>query len=152
MVALALALGLSLGGGPSCTVTIDYEPLSGLATNQPNLPAPPSPLPSPPKKPPPVTWIRLNGHVLKAKLVKRVLPEYPKSACEGKNAGTVHLLVTVAKSGSIREAKVVEGDPSLSAAAVSAVKQWRYRPTRVNGNPVEVETVIYVRFLLSPPK
>jgi protein TonB len=97
-----------------------------------------------------VTRIRIHGRVLEAKLVKRVLPDYPKSACEAGVAGTVHFLVRTDKSGAVRATKVIDGDSRFNHAAESAVKQWKYRPTLVNGNRVEVETNIYVRFLFSP--
>ena len=160
MAPLMFILGLMLTiagcelseGGLDCKVAVDYGPIGlGIATNQRNPPAPPPPPPSPPKETATVTRIRVHGRLQEAKkLVKRVLPEYPKSACEEGVAGTVHLLVTIAKNGSIREAKVVEGHPRLSRAAELAIKQWRYRSTLVNGNPVDVITSIYVRFLISP--
>ena len=96
-----------------------------------------------------MTSIRVHGHVQEARLVKRVLPEYPKSPCEERVSGTVHLLVTVSKDGSIGDVRVDEGHPSLSHAAELAIKQWRYRPTLLNGSPVDVKTDVYVQFLSS---
>ncbi len=151
MIALTLALALMLGAGPECRVAVDYGPIgTGIATNRQKPPAPPPSPPSPPKGVPPVTWIRVHGRLLEAKLVKRVLPEYPKSACESGVAGTVHLLVKIGESGAISATRIIEGDPRLSPAAESAIKQWKYKPTVVNRDRVAVETNIYVRILPAP--
>lgn len=150
-VVLTFALGLALGAGPDCKVTVDHRPIgTSMATNRQHHPAPVASTSITAGAAAPVTRIRVHGRVWEAKLVKRILPKYPKSACEGRVAGTVHLLVTIAKDGSIRRTEVVEGDPRLSPAAELAVKQWQYRPTHINGNRVEVETNIYIQFLISP--
>ena len=62
--------------------------------------------------------------------------------------GTVQLKAIISKEGAIENLQLVEGHPLLVAAAMSAVKQWRYRPFALNGEPVEVETFVIVRFSL----
>ena len=63
--------------------------------------------------------------------------------------GTVELSATIAANGVVKEVHVMNGNPLLVQAAVDAVKQWKYRPTYLNGKPVEVLTEVDVRFTLS---
>lgn len=81
-----------------------------------------------------------------AQLLKKVDPVYPRMATLAGIAGTVKLHATVAVDGSIQSLTVVSGHPMLAQAALDAVKQWRYRPYLLNGQPVEVETFITVVF------
>jgi TonB family protein len=85
-----------------------------------------------------------------AKLIKRVSPEYPEEARQKAIQGTVVLNVVLHKDGSVTVQNVAEGDPILSPAAIEAVRQWRYTPTVLNGQPVEVQTKISVVFTLAP--
>jgi TonB family protein len=85
-----------------------------------------------------------------AKLIKRVSPEYPEEARQKSIQGTVVLNVVLRKDGSVTVQNVAEGDPILSPAAIEAVRQWRYTPTVLNGQPVEVQTKISVVFTLAP--
>ena len=79
-------------------------------------------------------------------LTHRVEPVYPKMAIVTHVEGQVQLHAVVAKDGSIRTLEVIHGHPLLARAAVDAVKQWRYQPYKLNGEPVEVETFITVNF------
>jgi len=88
-------------------------------------------------------------HVTAAMLLKRVSPEYPKKARKQHVEGTVRLHAIIAKDGSVQNLEVLSGDPLLVDAALKAVRQWRYRPTQVNGSPVEVDTTIDVIFALN---
>jgi protein TonB len=88
-------------------------------------------------------------HVTAAMLLKRVSPEYPKKARKQHVEGTVRLHAIIAKDGSVQNLEVLSGDPLLVDAALKAVRQWRYRPTQVNGSPVEVDTTIDVNFTLN---
>ena len=83
-----------------------------------------------------------------AMLVYRVQPEYPSLARTIHLGGTVELRAIIGTDGSVRDIEVVSGNPILARAAVAAVWQWRYQPTRLNGTPVEVETRITVNFIL----
>jgi protein TonB len=65
------------------------------------------------------------------------------------NQGAVELRAIISKAGTIENLVVVSGHPMLSRAALEAVRQWRYRPYLLNGEPIEVETDITVNFLLS---
>ncbi len=82
-------------------------------------------------------------------LLHRVDPHYPKLAADLHLSGTVRLQATIGRDGSVRDLEILSGEPILARAAVEAVGQWRYRPTLLNGAPVEVETYITVKFALS---
>ena len=84
-----------------------------------------------------------NGYLL-----RRVVPKYPEQAQQQHIQGPVVLNAVVRTDGSVQEVKVVSGEPALVPAAVEAVKQWRFQPQRVKGNPVEFETQITVNFSL----
>ena len=92
--------------------------------------------------------IRLGGVVLASNLVKRVMPEYPKLAINMRLSGTVRLLATVGIDGRVRELQLLDGHPLLVPAAMTAVRQWLYTPTLLNGEPVEVNAPIEVHFNL----
>ena len=81
-------------------------------------------------------------------LIKRVDPIYPPTAVTMRIEGTVQLLATISKDGDITRVKVVSGERQLSAAAVDAVKRWKYKPYLLNGEPVEIDTQISVNFKL----
>jgi protein TonB len=95
------------------------------------------------------TPVRVGGEVQSAKLIKRVVPAYPQSARQLRISGVVHLLGIIARDGTIQRLQVVSGHPLLRQAALEAVSQWVYRPTVLNGQPVEVEAPIDVIFTLS---
>jgi protein TonB len=92
--------------------------------------------------------VLVGGDVQSAKLIKQVLPAYPQPARQLRISGTVHLLGTIAKNGTIQRLQVLSGHPLLRQAALDAVSQWIYRPTVLNGQPVEVEAPIDVIFTL----
>ncbi len=103
--------------------------------------------PPPPKAA--VTRTRVGGAVQAAKLVNRVQPLYPPLARQTRISGTVKLHAIIGKSGSVEQLQVVSGHPLLVQSALDAVKQWRYQPTLLNGEPVEVDTEIDVIFSLA---
>ena len=105
---------------------------------------------APPPPPPPATpnRIRVGGAVQAASLVNKVTPEYPPIAKTAHVSGTVTLHAIIAKDGSIEKLEFVSGPPLLMASAMSAVKEWKYRPTMLNGKPVEVDTTVQVVFSL----
>ncbi len=104
-------------------------------------------LPPPPKEAP--KRIRVGGQVQTAKLVNKVTPVYPPLAKQARIQGTVRLQAVIAKDGSVVELQVLSGHPLLVQAALDAVRQWRYHPTLLNGEPVEVVTTVDVIFTLS---
>jgi periplasmic protein TonB len=82
-------------------------------------------------------------------MVRRILPVYPPLAKQARVSGTVRLQGIISKEGTIQQLQVVSGHPLLVPAAIEAVKQWIYRPTLLNGEPVEVIAPIDVNFTLS---
>ena len=92
--------------------------------------------------------IEVSSEVQEAKLLTMVQPEYPKLAQTARIQGSVLLSAIIDKEGKIVELKVIEGSPFLAESALAAIKRWRYRPTYLNGEPVEIATRIIVRFHL----
>lgn len=92
----------------------------------------------------PRVWI--GGNVQMAKLVHQVQPEHPPLARKAGVSGTVRLRAIVAKDGSVAQLEVLSGHPLLVQAALDAVQQWRYEPTLLNGEPVEIYTFIDIVF------
>jgi protein TonB len=86
------------------------------------------------------------SNLSEAQLLNRVEPVYPRIAVLTRRQGDVKLHAFIAKNGSIESLSVISGDPLLANAALEAVRQWRYRPYLLNGEPVEVETFITVSF------
>lgn len=103
--------------------------------------------PPPPPKPT-QTRIRVGGNVAAAKLTRQVQPVYPQIAKTAHVQGTVLLHAIIAKDGTIQELQYVSGPPLLMKAAMDAVREWRYSPTLLNGEPVEVDTTVQVVFTL----
>lgn len=81
-------------------------------------------------------------------LVKQVQPVYPPTAIQMHVEGAVELMAIIAKTGNISSVKVLSGDKELAHAAIDAVKQWKYKPYLLNGEPVDIQTQITVRFKL----
>ena len=81
-------------------------------------------------------------------MIHRVEPEYPAEAAAQQIQGLVTLDVQIGDEGAVHNIAVVEGNPVLAAAAVQAVRQWKYQPYVVNGRPVEMQTRITIRFTL----
>jgi len=103
--------------------------------------------PPPPKVTP--KRITVGGNVQAAHLVNRVQPVYPPLARQTRISGTVKLHAIIGKNGAVEQLQVVSGHPLLVQSALDAVKQWRYQPTLLNGEPVEVDTEIDVIFSLA---
>jgi len=102
--------------------------------------------PPPPK---PKTRTVVGGNVMAARIINRVQPVYPPLARQTRIQGTVKLHAIIAKDGTIQNLEVIAGHPLLVQAALDAVRQWRYQPTLLNGEPVEVDTTIDVIFSLN---
>jgi protein TonB len=115
------------------------------------LTQPPAPAPLPAARPvPPVTVqpLKVGGDVQKAKLIYGPIPGYPPLARQQRISGVVRLNAAIAKDGTVRELHAAAGHPLLVPAALGAVSQWRYHPTLLNGDPVEVITQVDVHFTL----
>jgi len=95
------------------------------------------------------TRVRVSQGVTQGLLVRRIQPTYPPLAKQARIAGAVVLQAEISKDGSIQNLHVISGHPMLVPSAIEAVKQWKYRPYILNGEPVEVETTITVNFTLA---
>jgi protein TonB len=104
---------------------------------------------APPPPPPKKDRIRQGGNVQAAKLVNKVQPQYPPLARQTRISGTVRLHAIIGKDGSVQSLTLESGHPLLVQAALDAVRQWRYQPTLLNGEAVEVDTTIDVIFSLN---
>jgi TonB family protein len=91
-----------------------------------------------------------GGTLVPAKLIKKVEPLYPKEAQALRIQGLVAVNVIVRKDGTVAVQNVGAGHPLLAPAAIEAVQQWRYEPTTVNGDPVDVQAKVYVTFAFKP--
>src|ERR1039458_4184946 len=92
--------------------------------------------------------VRVSSGVAQGLLIHETKPVYPPLAVQARIQGTVLLQAVVAKDGTVQELRVVSGHPLLVKAALDAVKLWRYKPYRLNDQPVEVDTEIIVNFTL----
>jgi protein TonB len=92
--------------------------------------------------------VKVSEGVLEGQLISRIEPRYPTIAVLTKTEGTVRLHAIISRDGRITSLDVISGHPFLVKAALDAVQLWRYRPTMLNGEPVEVETSITVIFRL----
>jgi len=97
---------------------------------------------------PPSGPVRVTSTIAEGLLLQKVIPVYPAIAKVTRREGTVVLQATISTRGTIENLRVVSGDPMLQQAALDAVKNWRYRPYLLNGQPLEVETTINVIFRL----
>ena len=90
--------------------------------------------------------IRVSQGVSQGLVIKRVQPKYPANALSAHIEGAVQIEATINKEGIVVNPKVLSGEPTLAAAAVEAVRQWRYKPYYLDGDPVEIQTQITVNF------
>jgi periplasmic protein TonB len=93
--------------------------------------------------------VRVSQGVTQGLLIRKIQPAYPPLARQARIQGSVLLQAEISKEGTIQNLRLISGHPMLAPAAIEAVKQWRYKPYILNGEPVEVETQITVNFTLS---
>jgi len=93
--------------------------------------------------------MRIPARMAEANLVYDVAPKYPPEAGRERIEGIVVLMAVIGKDGTVRDVRVESGLPLLAQAAIEAVKQWRYRPYFLNGEPVEIDSLITINFNLS---
>jgi len=93
--------------------------------------------------------VRVSQGVSQGLRIREVKPVYPPLARQARIQGTVVLHAVISKDGSIEGLTLVSGHPMLAPAAIEAVKQWKYKPYLLNGEPVEVDTEVIVNFTLS---
>jgi protein TonB len=105
--------------------------------------------PRPENLPPPVVRRSISELTQMAQLIRRVDPIYPPLAKQTHREGRVELRAIISTAGTIESLEVISGDPFFIQSALAAVREWRYRPTILNGRPIEVETRITVIYTLS---
>ena len=93
--------------------------------------------------------VRVSAGVTQGLLLRKVPPNYPPLARQARIQGTVLLQAQISKEGNIENLQLISGHPMLAPAAIEAVKQWKYKPYLLNGEPVEVETQVQVNFTLA---
>ncbi len=96
-----------------------------------------------------VQKLRVSSGVAQGLLVYEVKPQYPTLARQARIQGTVVLQAVIGKDGTVQNLHVVTGHPMLITSAIEAVKQWRYKPYYLNGEPIDVDTQISVNFILA---
>jgi TonB family protein len=122
--------------------------MAGIATTGAGAP-PPNLVTSAGSGPKPVLQtLNISQGVSQGLLIKQVQPAYPQVAMAMRVEGAVELLATISKTGDITSVKVLSGDTQLTRSAVDAVKQWKYRPYLLNGQPVEIQTQVTINFKL----
>ncbi len=92
--------------------------------------------------------VRLTSGGSGKRVVHRVEPDYPFIAKAARVQGTVVMFAVIGKDGSIEDLRTISGHPLLATAALGAVKQWRYKPFLLDGQPIDVQTTIEAHFLL----
>ena len=100
-------------------------------------------------EPTPIKRIRVASRVAEANLIHDVASQYPPEAGRARVEGTVVLMAVIGKDGSVQDVRVESGLPILAQAAINAVRQWRYKPYLIDGEPVEVDSRITINFTLS---
>jgi protein TonB len=128
-------------GPPGMSVIGVRDGLDNMPSNIVGIPVV-HPVPAAPMRHAPVSVI------MEGNLVHKVEPRYPVIAQQVGIQGTVVIRALISRTGSIERAQVESGQPLLTAAALAAVREWKYRPYYLNGEPVEVETEITVNFVL----
>jgi len=113
-----------------------------------NMIAAAGPAAPPPPKPTAPARIKQGGNVTAASIINQTRPLYPPLARQARIQGNVVLHAIIDKDGRVAQLEVISGHPLLVQSALDAVKQWRYKPTLLNGDPVEVDTTITVTFTM----
>jgi protein TonB len=131
-----------------------FSPFRPIDALKPPPPPPPAAVetPAPKPDPPPSAPVRRSSEIVQSNLIHMVKPEYPRLAVITRVHGAVILEAVITREGIIdaKRLRVLQSaSPFLTPAALEAVKQWRYRPTLLNGQPVEVMTTITVNFTLN---
>jgi len=93
--------------------------------------------------------VRVSQGVTAGLVIRKIQPTYPPLARQARIQGSVVLQAEISKDGTIENLRLISGHPMLAPAAIEAVKQWKYKPYFLNGEPVPVETQITVNFSLS---
>lgn len=105
--------------------------------------------PMPPSPPHRTERLRVSEPVINARIIRRVEPVYPPLAIQLRREGRVELHAIIATDGTIQSLEVENGDPLFIQSALAAVREWRYQPTLLDGQPIEVDTHITVIYSLN---
>jgi len=133
-----------LGGVPGGVGGVPGGALSEIPKSAPSVPVlAQSPVPAPVKR------MRIASRVAEANLIHDVAPQYPPEAGRARIEGAVVLMAVIGADGTVKDVRVESGLPILTQAAINAVKQWRYKPYMIDGEPVEVASRITINFTLS---
>jgi TonB family protein len=100
------------------------------------------------RPPPPTGPVRVSPGIMSGAAIHKINPIYPPDAKAAHIQGSVVLNAIIGKDGSVENLQVISGPPALAGSAIDAVKQWKYDPYLLNGQPVEIETTITVNFTL----
>ena len=133
--------------GPSNIIGIFAKLEPPIIALPPRPPDPPTPPPTPKieiRRP-----IRVASPVQVSRLIKKVDPEYPPLARRARLEGSVVAEALITESGTIDSLRIISGNPLFYQSVLDAVKQWRYEPTLLNGEPIDVITTITVNFRLN---
>jgi TonB family protein len=95
------------------------------------------------------TRVRVSQEFAQGLIQNKVAPVYPPLAKQAHIQAPVNLKVQISKSGDVENVELISGHPMLAPAAIDAVKQWKYKPYLLNGEPIAVETTVTVNFTLS---
>ena len=125
--------------GATGTMSSTNSVIDSIGTSATAAPPPPAPVARPPRV----------SHMMEGNLIYKVQPVYPTLPRAARIQGQVLLRAFISRTGTIENLQAISGHPMLIPAALDAVRQWRYRPYILNGEPVEVETQITVNFSLS---
>ena len=139
---------VSVFGGTGVDTNSNWSVTGILGSTVPTNAPPPVAPPSKSKAAP--VPMRVGGVVAEANIIRKVQPIYPALARSARIQGTVEFSAVINKDGAIEDLQLIRGHPLLVNAAREAALQWRYRPTLLNGEPVEVITEIVVDFRLTP--
>ena len=144
----AAGSGVGVPGGFGDSTGSGNGVIDSLLGTRPAQPPPPVPVVKQTAPPAPPTRIRLGGIVQESKLISGPRPIYPSLARAARISGIVRLEAVISRDGTILNLRAVSGHPLLVPAAMAAVQKWVFRPTYLNGDPVEVATEIEVNFTL----
>jgi periplasmic protein TonB len=135
---------LGVSDGPEIPGVPGGPPITGLLPSTDANRQPP-----PPTRPHAIERRRMSEPVINAMLIHRVDPAYPALARQLRREGRVELHAIIATDGSIQSLEIISGDPLFIQSALAAVREWRYRPTILDGQAIEVDTQITVIYTLN---
>jgi len=93
--------------------------------------------------------VRVGGRVRQPKVIKQVTPRYPPLARDAHITGEVVIDAIIDEHGNVTEMKVLSGSPLFYAAALEALREWKYEPTYLNDEPVSVQLIVTIQFRLN---